>query len=508
MQLDRISARIAPRSAWQAMDLGTHLYQAWWKPLTLIWLAFSLPVLAIAVLLTWYDNSFLALALLWWLKPALERPLLEFCARTLFGQHTPLATLLREWPRYGVHGLLPWLLWRRVYFTRSFSMPVVQLERQRGAAYRERLRVLNTGATTHASTLTALMVHVEQIFAYCLVILMMMLMPSQLGISEVDWLTFDENIWLALLCWYAVLCVTQPLYVACGFALYLNKRTWLEGWDLELGLRAIGKRRQGQPVTHLAVCALCLFALSAALPITPAGARVNPDTDISAARADAIDIVAQDAFMPFSSGSHWQWRDHSSTMDSEEQAPDWLQRLLEWLFDRKPTDRESGALSLADMLSFILWCTAISLLLWLLWHYRDWLRRLPAQLLRQSVPMTHIGGLDIRPESLPEDIPARILLAVDQGELREAVSLLYRATLSRLAQHSHFALPPGATESEALTAFRHYHHDKTGVAMLAEVTPLWISTAWAHRAPDSDQLRRLVVQWQTHFAAAPAELSP
>ena len=41
MLLDNINARIAPRTPWQAMDMGAHLYRAWWKPLTLIWLSFS-----------------------------------------------------------------------------------------------------------------------------------------------------------------------------------------------------------------------------------------------------------------------------------------------------------------------------------------------------------------------------------------------------------------------------------------------------------------------------------
>ena len=37
-------------------------------------------------------------------------------------------------------------------------------------------------------------------------------------------------------------CVLEPFYVAAGFGLYLNRRTLLEGWDIEVALRRIAAR--------------------------------------------------------------------------------------------------------------------------------------------------------------------------------------------------------------------------------------------------------------------------
>ena len=37
----------------------------------------------------------------------------------------------------------------------------------------------------------------------------------------------------------AAVLVLEPFYVAAGFALYLNRRTLLEGWDIEVALRRI-----------------------------------------------------------------------------------------------------------------------------------------------------------------------------------------------------------------------------------------------------------------------------
>ena len=42
-----------------------------------------------------------------------------------------------------------------------------------------------------------------------------------------------------------VLVVWEPIYVACGFSLYLNRRTVLEAWDIELVFRRMRQRLVG-----------------------------------------------------------------------------------------------------------------------------------------------------------------------------------------------------------------------------------------------------------------------
>ena len=37
-------------------------------------------------------------------------------------------------------------------------------------------------------------------------------------------------------------CIVEPFYVACGFTLYLQRRTILEGWDIELRFRQLTER--------------------------------------------------------------------------------------------------------------------------------------------------------------------------------------------------------------------------------------------------------------------------
>lgn len=492
MRLDQISARIAPRTPWQAMDMGTHLYRAWWKPLTLVWLSFSMPVLLLALWLTLAGYSGFGALLLWWLKPMLERPLLEYCARTLFNQQVTLPMLWREFHRYALPGLLPWLLWRRIYLNRSFSVPVTQLEHQQGHRYRDRVRVLNMGPPNRASMLTLIMAHIEFIISYAFTVLVMMMMPGQYYLSDIDWmLTGTHYATLGLITWYVTLTILQPLYVASGFALYLNKRTWLEGWDLELGMRQIGERRRS--LTSATLVALCLFPLLALAPAQPAHA--------SDPQQDAIEVVSGPDFMPIEVRGKWRLRTDNDTMEAlpDDQPPNWLVDFFKWMFDADGTRDYNNLPSLADILRILLWSAVIALTLWTLWYYRHWLAALPTGHQRGKKPVTHIAGLDIRQASLPSNLAQGVIAALDSGNAREALSLLYRATLSRLAGTGDIHVLAGATETEVLKRCRDLHEDKTGVAILAALTPLWISTAWAHRPPPADQVRLLLQQWTSHF---------
>ena len=498
MQLDNINARIAPRTPWQAMDMGSHLYRAWCTPLTLIWLVFSLPLLILALWLTRNGADGWALLLFWWLKPLMERPLLEYCARRLFNQSVSLRSLLKDFRHYALPGLLPWLLWRRLYLTRSFSVPIAQLERLHGRDYRERCRVLSMGQPNRAMMLTFIMAHIELVLGYAFAVLVMMLLPGQYYLSDVDWfLESSDNATLGLITWYITLSVLEPLYVCSGFALYLNKRTWLEGWDLELGLRRLGQRRSSINVAALVLCLLPLLIFNSS-DASASGTAEN-------ARQQAIEIVAGDEFMPTHIEQTWQLRDRETTMDAEPGLEEgWLYRLLRWLFGgagNMSDNSDSSLPSLAEIIRIVLWSVAISLLLWTLWHYRRWLASLPGRWRPTARPLTHIAGLDIRRESLPDNLDQAVMAAAEGGNYRQALSLLYRGTLSHLASHAEFNVLPGATESEVLKSCQQSHPDHVGVDLLSDITALWINVAWAHRPLTTEQIRQLNLRWQNHFVS-------
>ena len=61
--------------------------------------------------------------------------------------------------------------------------------------------------------------------------------------------------------------IVEPVYVAAGFSLYLNRRAILEGWDIELSLRRLDTRLRG-----LRAAAVVVLALACALAAPPPAA--------------------------------------------------------------------------------------------------------------------------------------------------------------------------------------------------------------------------------------------
>jgi hypothetical protein len=49
-----------------------------------------------------------------------------------------------------------------------------------------------------------------------------------------------------LVAYLAAVALVEPAYVAAGFALYLGRRTVLEGWDIELEFRRLSDRIEGR----------------------------------------------------------------------------------------------------------------------------------------------------------------------------------------------------------------------------------------------------------------------
>ena len=68
----------------------------------------------------------------------------------------------------------------------------------------------------------------------------------------------------------------------------------------------------------------------------------------------------------------------------------------------------------------------------------------------QFVAPTHVRDLDIRPESLPEDIGSAARALWDSGEHRAALALLYRGMLSRLAHVHRIPIRDSSTEGDCL----------------------------------------------------------
>lgn len=515
MDLNKINARLAPRSSWQAVDVGTRLYRRWWRQASLVWLVFTaLPFAALAGYAA-ATRSVWPLLVFWWLKPLWERPLLAFYGRALFGDYPSPLTLLRQFPRYGLNGLAAQLTWRRFSPSRGFLTGVWQLEGSRGERVSGRIGVLLRPPGQRAGTLTFTVLGLEHAMTVALVVLAMTLVPWQFNMEWSVWFQEQGHLqWgFVNLAWYLVLMVTEPLYVATSFALYLNQRTWLEGWDLQLGLTRIGKRRQraGQGGAAL----LVLLALFGAAPHqveaqAPAESRLksllqeqsrsdfsrdNDTTDQTDPKQQAIELLASDTFMPFEERQDRRLRE---SLRDDDDPDNWWEDLLRRLLDQEADADDRDPLAVPDALITGLGYLLLALLLLVIVLMVR--RYLPGLGGRQPdgkpVMPVRVAGLDTRAESLPADLALALEQELDRGDVRAALALLLRDGLVTLFQYRPLPLTAGATEQDCLRAYRSELGDAPVIPWLTTLINAWTRTAWAHRPSDQHTVRELMAQWR------------
>ena len=242
MELEAITTVLRPRRHWEAMDLGFALARCWWRPLYRAWFLLLLPLTLLLHLLC-YQRLWLVPLLLWWLKPLLDRVPLYILSHTLFGEVPGIRQTLKALPGLLSRQALWALTFARLDPARSFHLPVWQLEQLRGGARRRRQRVLDA-QQKGAAWLTFTCAHFELIADLGLVALVWLLLPDFVRLDFWELLedkTVLQQLWINLVEIFG-LSLIEPFYVAAGFTLYLNRRTRLEAWDIEIGFRRLARR--------------------------------------------------------------------------------------------------------------------------------------------------------------------------------------------------------------------------------------------------------------------------
>lgn len=246
MQPSELQLAVRPRHAWEAVDLGVRLAQnealLVWKT----WFCISLPVFLLVLALTLATGQTWFSLLLWWLKPLYDYALLIMLSRRVFGETLSLREMLRTLAGSWRHGLLNHLLLRRFSMSRSYLLPVWLLEQAPPKERRPRIELLRKNHTGRARWLLLVMLNIEIFLSVTALSLVFWLAPS--GHTGMLWELFTEEnsnqlVHAAqLLAYYFAMTVVEPFYVAAGFSLYLNRRTELEAWDLELAFRHLRER--------------------------------------------------------------------------------------------------------------------------------------------------------------------------------------------------------------------------------------------------------------------------
>jgi hypothetical protein len=201
------------------------------------------------------------------------------------------------------------------------------------------------------------------------------------------------------------------------------------------------------PALHKGVlrCVLTLLAcLAASTPYAQSGAVVQASVVSAADVATAMQVVKRD---PNISGEKKQrilrWRSEPDTDSTPSSWSQWWASIFEWIYNLFVWIADSSRL-----LAWLLVALLAGLLLVLV--IRVVRRFEPGVTHITSNTPTHIQNLDIRPESLPDDIGTAALALWQQGGQRDALALLYRGMLSRLVNVHQVPIKSSSTEDECV----------------------------------------------------------
>ena len=139
---------------------------------------------------------------------------------------------------------------------------------------------------------------------------------------------------------------------------------------------------------------------------------------------------------------------------------------------------------------------------WLIINHKRWLNWVRGiQPAPRYQPPAQLFGLDIRPESLPDNVAEAAYQLWQSGDARGALSLLYRGALSRLAQQENVSLKASDTEGDCLRVVQHTQAPSIS-GYYAQLTSAWQAVAYAGRAPQAAEGEALCHAYPEHFGAA------
>ncbi|MEY4561404.1 MAG: hypothetical protein RLZZ618_681 [Pseudomonadota bacterium] len=238
MQVDAIAVELRPRPMYEAADLGVRLVQAHarsvWATCTPVFIAVILIALSTVTIAPWLPS-----AIIFWLKPWLDRSVLFVLSRAAFGQSTRFTDLWHAQRTAWWQQLASTLTLRRFSPWRSFTQPAYQLEGQRGKAMRQRRTQLLLRQRGAATLTQFVFSSIEIVVSLGLMTTALWFAPESMRVDLARWF-FSDGLFVAglLASVYAVVVLLlEPFFVGAGFAMYLNRRVQLEAWDIEQEFR-------------------------------------------------------------------------------------------------------------------------------------------------------------------------------------------------------------------------------------------------------------------------------
>lgn len=510
MRLDQMTVALRVRSPWQAMDLGVRMVRAnaraIWQPYFL--LAGSVFILC-NLLAFAIDQLWLGWVLIWWLKPVFERIPLHVLSHVTFGNHPQFRDTLRapfKW-RFGLW--FSWLTYRRFSFWRSMSMPIDILEGLTGKRLATRRSVLIGTVSSQMVGLGFICILFENLLMISAIVLFYMFVPTEYLSNSFEtfynsYITEEPSVWVELafnLLYFLSVAAISPFYVGAGFATYLNRRTQLEAWDIEIAFKRMASRlRQSSAVA--CVFAVLLIGAGLSQSAYADGEQKGKAPTVKellgeeyrsepGAVSEAVKKAYQDKNLsPKEKYGNWELINKPKPVDNKDRKWAWLDGLMKVL---------TGIV--AFLAEYGLWLLVALLLSWLIWKSADWMPwmkdKMPAK--RELDPISEKEVINL--DTLPGDL-SNVVRKLWAQQPRAALALLYRGSVEKLSDRLGVPFPPGATEAECIRRSRRLAQPESE-AIFQRVVRAWQAAAYAHRLPSSDEFESLLGEWSSRWETRP-----
>ncbi|HJV62757.1 MAG TPA: DUF4129 domain-containing protein [Albitalea sp.] len=239
--------------------------------------------------------------------------------------------------------------------------------------------------------------------------------------------------------------------------------------------------------SRLTSLALCVALAAGPVRAAPTGARAPVTPEQAQA---AVAAVRTDPLLGTSRTErklHWKTQDDEERPKPKDESAPWLVELVRWLSES------------ARWLMWLLGAIALAVLAVLL---RRWILVRADTVRGRAIDLpSHVRDLDIRPESLPDDIAAAARALWRRGEQRACLSLLYRGGLSRLVHGHAVPIRAASTEGECVQlAERTLPED--GGRFFRRLVQAWLLSVYGARSPGDAEVFALCDEFDRQLPAA------
>lgn len=250
---------------------------------------------------------------------------------------------------------------------------------------------------------------------------------------------------------------------------------------------------RGPTLTRLTPVLPALLALLLSWPVAVWCQAAEPATPTRQQVTAEMDQLRQD---PDLAGKHKQKtlrfkddgkkEDPKAKPDKPTRWPDWLRGFSRWV---------------SDVGRWGVWLLAALAVALFMVGLRHWVKVRGEAVARPRAALpSHVRDLDIRPESLPDDVGSAAAALWQRGEQRMALSLLYRGALSRLVHAHAVPIRSASTEGECVALARPRLPAAAG-DYVARLVQAWQLAVYGGRAPASAEVLALCRDFEPRLQA-------